>query len=79
MPTEYLKDPDLMGKTIQNRDWLKTRTKEELVEIVHYLTTEISSKITSKMADVPVQLQNLEFVPVKVQRVRSLPVAGLPL
>jgi hypothetical protein len=71
MPIEYLKDPDLMGKTIQNRDWLKTRTKEELVEIVYYLTTEISSKITSKMADVPVQLQNLEFVPVKVQSVES--------
>jgi hypothetical protein len=71
MPIDYLNDPDLMGKTILNRDWLTTRTKEELVEIVYYLTKEVSNKITSKMAGVPAQLQNLEFVPVKIQNVES--------
>jgi hypothetical protein len=71
MPINYLSDPDLMEKTILNREWLKNRKKEELVEIVVDLTTEIANKMTSKMTSVPAQLQKLEFVPVKVQSVES--------
>jgi hypothetical protein len=71
MPISYLSDPDLMDKTILNPEWLKNRKKEELVEIVIDLTTEIANKMTSQMASVPTQLQKLEFVPVKVQSVDS--------
>lgn len=71
MPTEYLNNIDVMEKTIMNREWLSSRSKEELIEIIIQLTNEISNKVTSKMAGVPQQLQNLEFIPVKISNVES--------
>ena len=45
MPINFLSDPDLMEKTILNREWIKNRKREELVEIVIDLTTEIANQM----------------------------------
>lgn len=71
MPSSLLNNPQLMEKTILNREWLSKRTKEELQRIIVQLTKEISNTITTKMAGVPSQLQGLEFVPVKIKNVET--------
>ncbi|MEN8240540.1 MAG: FHA domain-containing protein [Chloroflexota bacterium] len=71
MPIDLLNNPELMEKTVLNREWLSKRTKVELQRIIFQLTKEISNKITTKMAGVPEQLKRLEFVPVKIKNVES--------
>jgi hypothetical protein len=71
MRREFLDSPEMMEHTVLNREWLNSRSKDELMEIVMTLTNEIYNKITSKMAGVPEQLKHLDFVPVKIQSVGS--------
>jgi hypothetical protein len=71
MRREFLESPEMMERTVLNREWLGERSKDELMDIVMSLTNEIYNKITSKMAGVPEQLKHLDFVPVKIQSVGS--------
>ena len=67
MPSNLLNNPQLMEKTILNREWLSKRTKDELQRIIIQLTKEISNTITTKMAGVPSQLQSLGICPGKIK------------
>jgi hypothetical protein len=64
--------------TLLNRQWLDTKSEDELIDIILYLATEISSKATATTQFFAKRLQSLEFEDVDVLPVKGKQFSSLP-
>ena len=64
-------EPNEIKKTIMNPEWVKEKDKEELVEIILTLGTEIYNRITTQVSGISDQIKSLEFKPVKLSEIAT--------
>jgi hypothetical protein len=74
--------PSQLRKTILNRDWVESKTKEELVDLVLALGNEVYAAVTEKIAGVSEEIVALKFRKINISEVDSfirLPRGAVPV
>lgn len=64
MPEDYLSNPNQIKRTIMDPEWVKSKSKDELIQLVLAIGNEIYNQITERIVDLPAQLQTIAFEPV---------------
>jgi hypothetical protein len=71
--------PKNYQRTLLNKDWLDTKSTDELIDIILFLATEVSKKSTATTQFFSKRLENLQFQEVDARPVQAKQFISLPL
>jgi hypothetical protein len=70
--------PKNYEKTLMSKDWLDTKSTDELIDIILFLATEISQKSTKTTQFFSKRMQNLQFQEEEVAAIKQRQFTSLP-